>query len=82
VDAVGHRADDETGYGRYEWTVASDVRDLDPQAVVGMFTWSDDDAFHNRELAADPPQGTGRLEVRIAHFRFTPAGQGPGGVRR
>ena len=38
------------GYGTYRWTVASDLTTLDPQVVLGMFTWSDDPAQAHREL--------------------------------
>jgi hypothetical protein len=40
------------GYGKYAFTLASPVNAtaLDPNAVLGLFTWSDDAAFHNREI--------------------------------
>ncbi len=38
------------GYGTYRWTVASDVTRLDPNAVLGMFTWSDRPDFAHREI--------------------------------
>jgi hypothetical protein len=50
------------GYGTYRWTVASPI-DLDPNAVLGLFTWNDDAAYAHREIdvefarwgnAADP----------------------------
>jgi hypothetical protein len=51
------------GYGTYEWTIASDVSSLDPNVVLGLFTWNDDPAYAHREIdiefarwanAADP----------------------------
>ena len=42
--------EDATGYGTYEWTVRTDLRDLERHVVCGMFTWSDDEAHHNREI--------------------------------
>jgi len=42
--------EDDTGYGNYEWTVATDLRGLEPQIVLGMFTWSDAGVHHHREL--------------------------------
>lgn len=50
------------GYGTYSWTIAS-APDLDPNVVLGMFTWNDDPAYAHREIdvefakwgnAADP----------------------------
>lgn len=38
------------GYGMYKFRVGSQVDDLDPQVVLGMFTWSDDRAFSHREI--------------------------------
>jgi hypothetical protein len=40
------------GYGRYAFTLASPVNAaaLDPNAVLGLFTWKDDPAYHNREI--------------------------------
>lgn len=50
------------GYGTYSWTVGR-MGPLDPQVVLGLFTWNDDPAFNHREIdfeyakwgnAADP----------------------------
>jgi hypothetical protein len=38
------------GYGTYSFALDTDVGTLDPNVVVGFFTWSDDDAFANREI--------------------------------
>lgn len=38
------------GYGIYRWTVAADVTSLDPNAVLGMFTWSDQPEYAHREI--------------------------------
>ena len=38
------------GYGTYTWTLDSRVDDIDPQAVLGLFTWSDAPAFAHREI--------------------------------
>ncbi|HSL76470.1 MAG TPA: glycoside hydrolase family 16 protein [Candidatus Limnocylindrales bacterium] len=54
------------GYGTYSWTVKADLDSLDPQVVLGLFTWNDDPAYNHRELdvefarwgnAADPTNG-------------------------
>lgn len=45
------------GYGTYRFTVGSDVpnlgtdvSNLDPNVVLGLFTWNDDPAFDHREI--------------------------------
>lgn len=38
------------GYGTYSFDVDTDLGALDPNIVVGLFTWSDDEAFANREI--------------------------------
>ena len=47
AEVVGEEA---TGYGRYEWTIRTDLTDLDRHVVLGMFTWSDDPDLFHREL--------------------------------
>ena len=38
------------GYGEYQFALETDAGALDPNVVAGFFTWSDDDAFANREI--------------------------------
>jgi hypothetical protein len=38
------------GVGRYTFELDSSVEALDPNVVLGLFTWSDDPAYANREL--------------------------------
>jgi len=54
------------GRGRYGFELDSAVDALDPNVVLGLFTWSDDPAYNNRELdiefsrwgnAAEPTNG-------------------------
>ena len=56
------------GYGAYEWVLTSDVTRLDPHAVLGMFTWSDDPDEGHREidielgrLGDSPPSRIGQV---------------------
>lgn len=37
-------------YGTYRWVLDSPVDNLDPNVVLGLFTWNDDPAYHHREL--------------------------------
>lgn len=38
------------GYGTYRFYVDSNVQDLAPSVVLGLFTWSDDPGYAHREL--------------------------------
>src|SRR6266404_2070393 len=38
------------GYGTYAYHIASPVDALDPHLVLGLFTWSDQPAYTNREI--------------------------------
>jgi hypothetical protein len=38
------------GHGRYLFELDSPVDALDPNVVLGLFTWSDDPSFNNREM--------------------------------
>lgn len=68
------------GYGTYAWTVASDVMRLDPHAVLGMFTWSDEVDHANREidiefgrLGGPSLSSTGRFTVQAPEPLSSPA---------
>jgi hypothetical protein len=41
---------DSPGYGTYLFEIASPVADLDRNAVLGLFTWSDKAAYAHREI--------------------------------
>lgn len=38
------------GYGTYRFYLDTVVDNLDPQVVLGMFTWNDDPAYNHREI--------------------------------
>lgn len=38
------------GHGTYRFYLDSDVAELDPNVVLGLFTWSDTPGFNNREV--------------------------------
>jgi hypothetical protein len=59
-------AADHLGYGTYTWVIGSRIDTLDANAVLGLFTWSDNAAYNHRELdfeasrwgrASDPTSG-------------------------
>jgi hypothetical protein len=41
---------DSLGFGTYRFYLDSEADALDPNAVLGLFTWSDKRAFHHREI--------------------------------
>src|SRR5205085_5759584 len=41
---------DSLGFGTYTWQLASAVGTLDPNVVLGLFTWDDATAYNHREL--------------------------------
>jgi hypothetical protein len=43
-------SDRSFGYGQYRFTVSAPVNGLDPNAVLGLFTWSNDTAYNDREI--------------------------------
>ena len=54
------------GRGSYTWTLDSSAGGLDPNVVLGLFTWNDDPAYNHREIdielarwgnASDPTNG-------------------------
>lgn len=49
------------GYGTYRFTLGSRVDTLDPQAVLGLFTWDDDEADAHRELDFEFSRWSDRL---------------------
>src|SRR5262249_4071269 len=38
------------GYGTYRWYIDSPVDTLNPNVVLGLFTWSDNAAYNHREI--------------------------------
>ena len=42
--------DHSLGYGSYRFTLASHADRLDPNVVLGLFTWSDGSTYHHREI--------------------------------
>jgi hypothetical protein len=74
-------ATESLGYGTYRFEVEGLVGDLDPNVVLGLFTWSDDPAYDHRELDIElarwgnpfAPNGQFTVEPNtpsVRHFTF------------
>ena len=78
-DADGHWRASEVvlqaslGYGQYRFAVEGPSRELDPNVVLGLFTWQDDPAENHRELDVeiarwgDPAGPNGRYTLQTGH---------------
>lgn len=62
------------GYGTYTFTLASTVADLDPNVVLGMFTWSDRARFANREIDIEFARWGNRADPTNAQYVVQPSG--------
>jgi hypothetical protein len=60
------------GYGTYRWTVGTDVSDLDPNVVLGLFTWSDTAVQANRELDIELARWGSATDPTNAQFVVQP----------
>ena len=60
------------GYGTYTFTVESDVSDLDPNVVLGMFTWSDRARFNHREIDIEVARWGNPADPTNAQFVVQP----------
>lgn len=59
------------GYGAYRFTLDSRVDHLDQNAVLGMFTWSDDPAQNHRELDVEFAQ-FGHPDAPVGRYTLQP----------
>ena len=71
--------DRSLGYGTYRFTVASPVGQLDPNAVLGLFTWSDDDDYYHREIDIEMARWGKPASTTNAQYVVQPSGT-PGNV--
>jgi hypothetical protein len=60
------------GYGTYTWTLASRVDDLDPNMVLGLFTYDSDPAFNNREIDIEASRWGNASDPTNAQFVVQP----------
>lgn len=64
------------GYGQYRFTVSAPANHLDPSIVLGLFTWSNDAAYNNREIDVELARWNNPLDPSAAQFAVQPAGAG------
>ena len=60
------------GYGHYRFQLDSRVDNLDPNAVLGLFTWSDDPAYAHREIDVECSRWSNAADVNNAQFVVQP----------
>lgn len=73
--------DRSLGYGTYRFDIASPVGSLDPNVVLGLFTWSDKRAFNNREIDIEIARWGSTTGPTNAGYAVQPAGR-PGNTHR
>jgi hypothetical protein len=59
------------GYGTYRFYLDTTMDSLDPQLVLGMFTWNDDPAYYHREIDIEISRW-GRADNKNAQFVIQP----------
>lgn len=69
------------GYGSYRFQLESPADDLDPNAVLGLFTWSDDPAYAYREIDIECARWGNAADPNNAQFVVQPYDQ-PGHLAR
>jgi hypothetical protein len=60
------------GYGSYRFELNSRVDNLDPNVVLGLFTWSDDPAFSYREIDIECARWSNPSDVNNSQFVVQP----------
>lgn len=60
------------GYGTYRFTLETDVAGLDPNVVLGLFTWNDNAAFYHREIDIEFARWGNRLDTTNAQYTVQP----------
>jgi hypothetical protein len=67
------------GYGTYQWTV--NLPALDPEVVLGLFTWDDDPAYNHREIDFEAARWGVASDPTNSQFVVQPYGT-PGNLQR
>jgi hypothetical protein len=60
------------GYGSYRFELASSANDLDRNVVLGLFTWSDDPAFADREIDVECSRWGNAADLNNAQYVVQP----------
>jgi len=60
------------GYGSYRFELDSEVDNLDVKAVLGLFTWSDDPAYADREIDVECSRWGNAADSNNAQFVVQP----------
>lgn len=68
------------GYGTYRFYLESEVHNLDPRVVLGLFTWSDDPAYGHREIDIEfarfqGASGPNAYYTLVPHLGYNPQRQ-------
>lgn len=64
--------DHSLGRGKYSFTLSSPVGALDPNVVLGLFTWDDDPADNNREIDIEFARWGNALDPTNAQYVVQP----------
>lgn len=62
------------GYGTYTFTVSSNVATLDPNVVLGLFTWSDKAPYAHREIDIEFARWANAADPTNAQYVVQPYG--------
>jgi len=73
--------DRSLGYGRYAFSVASPLGQLDPNVVLGLFTWNDDPAYNHREIDIEFSRWANAADATNAQYVVQPYDR-PGNLLR
>ena len=65
--------DRSLGYGTYAFNLASPTGRLDPNVVLGLFTWSDDLAYNHREIDVELARWSDAGATQNAQYAVQPA---------
>jgi hypothetical protein len=60
------------GYGSYRFQLASPANNIDTNAVLGLFTWSDDPAYADREIDIECSRWGNAADVNNAQYVVQP----------
>jgi hypothetical protein len=64
------------GYGTYAFTIASAIGNLDPNVVLGLFTWDDAPADNHREIDIEFARWGNAASATNAQYAIQPVGIG------